>query len=162
MAKWSRMGIAALMWAAALFALWLLLVDGVDEPDLITGGVCALAAAGLATAVQALRSEHPHVRPVMLRRLYRPFLLLVTDTIRVSLALFAHLVLRRRVHGTFRAVRYRATSNEPDELARRLLTEWAASLAANRYAIGIDQRRHVLIVHQLVDASGPLDPMELG
>lgn len=162
MAKWSLLGIAALARAAALFGLWLLLVDATDEPNLITGGVCALAAAGLATAVQAMKGQHPRLRLSMLLRLYRPFLLLVTDSVRVTLALFAHLILRRPVQGTFRAVRYRATAPDPDDRARRLLTEWAASLAANRYAIGIDQRRNILIVHQLVPAPGPLDPLELG
>src|SRR5205085_11470444 len=139
-----------------------LLVDGVDEPNLITGGVCALAAAGLATAVQARRAHRERLRASMLRYAYRPFLLLVTDTVRVTLALFGHLVLRRRIGGTFRAVRYRATGNDADDAARRVLTEWGASLAANRYAIGVDPRHNTLIVHQLVPAPGPLDPLELG
>ena len=162
MAKWSLLGIAALARAIAFFALWVLLVDGVDEPNLLTGGVCALAAAGLATAVQARRGHHGRLRPSMLRHAYRPFLLLVTDTVRVTLALFGHLVLRRHIQGTFRAVRYRATGDDADDVTRRLLTEWAASLAANRYAIGIDPRRNTLIIHQLVPTSGPLDPLELG
>lgn len=162
MAKWSLLGIAALTRAAAFFALWLLLVDGVDEPNLITGGVCALAAAGVATTVGVLKREHPRVRLSMLRRLHRPFLLLVTDSARVTIALFGRLVLRRHIQGTLRAVRYRATENSPEDMACRVLTTWAASLAANRYAIGIDQQRKVLIVHQLVQAPGPLDPLELG
>jgi multisubunit Na+/H+ antiporter MnhE subunit len=162
MAKWSQLGIAALVRAASLFGLWILLVDGTDEPNLITGGVCAVGAALLVTTVQSLKSEHARVRPSMLRRFYRPFLYLVTDTFRVTGALLARLVLRRDVRGEFRAARYRATGDSSDDVTRRLLTEWAASMAPNRYAIGIDRRRNVLIVHELVSASGPLDPLELG
>ena len=39
---------------------------------------------------------------------------------------------------------------------------WQASLAANRYAIGIDLDGNYLLIHELVPASGPLDPLELG
>jgi multisubunit Na+/H+ antiporter MnhE subunit len=162
MARWSLLGIAALVRAAAFFALWLLLVDATDVPNLVVGGVCAMAAAVLSTLVQSLRTEHVRLRPSMLRRAYRPFLLLITDSARVTLALFARLVLRRPIRGRFRAVRYRATGDDVEDACRRLLTEWGASLAANRYAIGIDQKRNALIVHELVPAPGPPDPMELG
>ena len=162
MAKWSLLGLAAVARAAAFFALWLLLVDATDEPQMVTGAVCAIAAAGLATAVQSLRSVHARLRPSMLRYVFRPFVLLITDTARVSWALFQRLVLNRPVTGRFRAVKYRATGDGDDDVGRRALTEWGASLAPNRYAIGIDPREGVLIVHQLVDASGPLDPLELG
>lgn len=162
MAKWSLLGIIAAARAAAFFALWLLLVDGTDEPNLIAGAVCALLASALATLVQSLRSVHARPRPRMLRYLYRPFVLLVSDTVRVTWALLQRLVLRRAVQGSFRAVRYRCSSDEPDDVARRLLTEWAASVAPNRYAIGVDPGQEVLIVHELVPARGPLDPLELG
>lgn len=162
MAKWSLLGLAALGRAVAFFALWMLLVDGTDEPNLVAGGVCAIAAAALATVANSLRSEHARLRPSMVRRAYRPFLLLITDTGRVIRALLERLLLRRAVTGTFRAVRYRATSDAQDEVARRALTQWASAVGANRYAIGIDRRHKVLIVHELVRSRGPLDPLELG
>lgn len=162
MAKWSLLGLGAVARAAAFFALWLLLVDATDEPNLLTGAACALGAAALATAVQSLRSVHARLRPSMLRYVYRPFVLLVSDTLRVIWALLQRLVLRRPVSGMFRAAQFRATGDSEDDAARRILTQWGASLAANRYAIGIDRRTDLLIVHQLVDASGPLDPLELG
>lgn len=162
MAKWSLLGIAALARAAVLFALWLLLVDATDAPNLLTGAVCAIAAAVLATVVQSLRTVHARLRPSMLVRAYRPFLALLADTGRVTAALFSRLVLRRPVRGRFRAVRYRASGEESEDVARCLLTEWAASLAANRYAIGVDRRRKLLLVHELVPARAPLDPLDLG
>ena len=162
MARWSLLVIAALTRAAAFFGLWLLLVDGTDEPNLLAGGVSALVAALLVTALQSHRTVHARLRPGMLRRVYRPLLLLVPDTGRVTAALFARLVLRRDVRGNFRAVRYRATGDDPNDTARRLLSEWGASVAPNRYAIGVDPDQDALIVHELVRATGPLDPLELG
>ncbi len=160
MAKTSLL--ATLARAVAYFVFWLLLVDGVDEPNLITGGVCALAAAGLVAAVQGRKGAHARLRPSMLRRAYRPFLLLISDSLRVSLALVTRLCRRRVIQGSFRAVRYQSTGDAEEDLARRLLTEWSVSLAANRYAIGIDREKGILLVHQLVPAPGPLDPLELG
>jgi hypothetical protein len=88
-------------------------------------------------------------------------LLLGTDTARVTWALAGQLV-GRRAHGRLRAVRYAATARTPEDSARRILTEWSTSLAANRYAIGIDLERGYLLVHELVPSDGPLDPLELG
>src|SRR5579862_3792430 len=122
----------------ALFALWMVLVDSSSEPEVLTGLVVAVAGAVLGTLVSSARGEPARMSPAMLRRIHRPFLLLLTDTARVTWALVARAVLRRRVEGRLRAVRYRATAQTPDARARRILTEWGASLAANRYAIGID------------------------
>ncbi len=162
MAKWSLLGIAALARAVAFFALWLLLVDATDEPDLIAGGVCALIAAGLATVVQSQRTIHARLPLAVLRRAYRPPILLLTDTGRVFGALLRRVVLRQDVRGTFRAVPYRATGDDPEDVGRRLLSVWGASVAPNRYAIGIDPSQELLIVHELAPAAGPLDPLELG
>lgn len=159
--RWTILGLAAVR-AVAFFALWLLLVDELDEPNLITGAVCALLAAALSTLVQSLRSVHAKPRAAMLRYAYRPLILLVTDTARVAWALIARGVLRRPVAGRWRAVRYATTGDAPDQVARRILTEWGASAGPNRYSVGIDPERGVLLVHELVPAKGPLDPMELG
>jgi hypothetical protein len=77
-------------------------------------------------------------------------------------ALFARLALRQPVSGHFRAARYNAVSDDPEKVARRILTEWSASAGANRYAIGIDPDQRLLLIHELVRSSGPLDPLELG
>ena len=148
--------------AAAFFLLWLLLVDSVGTQQLVAGGVCAVIAAVLATGIHSRGSVGAHPRPSMLRFIYRPFTLLVSDSARVTWALFARLVLRRPVSGRLRAVRYDAVADDPEDVARRILTEWGASTAPNRYVIGIDADRRVLLVHELVRSSGPLDPLELG
>lgn len=148
--------------AAVLFLLWLLLVDSVHEPELITGGVVAVLAAGISEGMRPLASAPIRIRPSMLRYGYRPIVLLLTDTVRVVSALLGALATGRRPSGRFRAVRFRAGSEGSTDRARRVLTEWAASVGPNRYAIGVDCEAKVLLVHELVKASGPLDPLELG
>lgn len=147
--------------ALVLFALWLWLDDTVVEPELITGAVVALGAAAIATML-APRPPRQRFRLAMLRHAWRPPLLLVTDTVRVTRALLTALAGGRAPHGRLRAVGYRATGDSPEELTRRILTEWGASLAPDRYVIGIDREAGLLLVHELVPAAGPLDPLELG
>jgi len=156
------LALATLGRATLFFGLWLVLVDSTDEPDMITGAVCVAIAVALAAAVRPLRSVRARPRLAMFRYAYRPLLALFTDTARVTAALAGAVFLRRPIHGRFRSVRYRATGDEPDAVARRLLTEWAASVGANRYVLGIDTDNQTLLVHELVATSGRLDPLELG
>lgn len=146
----------------ALFALWMLLVDSADEPNMITGAVSSVLAAALATRVWSMRRVHARPRIWMLRFAYRPLAALVSDSARVTWALFKHAVLRRPSGGRFRAVRYRAVSDASEDVARRILTEWAASVGPNRYVIGIDTGRRLLLIHELARTPAPLDPLELG
>ena len=148
--------------AAALFGLWLWLVDNAQQAELIAGGVVAVLGAAAAGCTDRVRAVHPRLRVWMLRRIYRPLLLLVTDSVRVSWALVRMLAGRRAELGRWRAVRYRVTGDGAEDVACRALTEWGASLGANRYAIGCDQETGVLLVHELVEAGGPLDPLGLG
>lgn len=161
MTKWVSHAWRPLARAAVLFGLWMLLVDTAKWPELLVGGTCAVLAALFGAVVLAYRRERPRLSLPMLRRIHRPFVLLVTDTARVAWALGRHLS-GHRAQGQLRAVRYRATAENPEDGARRGLTEWSASLAANRYAIGIDLDGNYLLIHELVPASGPLDPLELG
>ncbi len=133
-----------------------------SEPELLTGLVVAILAAMVAGLVARARTVHASFELGMLRHAHRPWILLVTDSVRVSVALFRMAVLRRPVQGRFRAVRYGATGDARSDVGRRILTEWAASLAPNRYAVGVDRDAHSLLVHELVEAGGPLDPLELG
>jgi multisubunit Na+/H+ antiporter MnhE subunit len=148
--------------AAMLYLIWLLVDDNVSQPELYTGIVVALLALLLATVLKRAGSVHLQVQPWMLRYLYRVPLLLVTDSVRVCAVLIKALVLRRPVTGRFRAVRYDAGGDRPPDVARRALTEWSASMAPNRYVIGIDRSAGTLLVHELVETHGALDPLELG
>jgi multisubunit Na+/H+ antiporter MnhE subunit len=157
-----RTGIAILSRLVAFFAIYLLLADTVETQELITGAVAGVLAAGLTTLLDNFRSVNARVRPSMLRYAYRPFVALVTDSAPAAWALVQLLVLRRPVRGRFRVARYTTTGDDEEDAARRMLTEWGGSLGANRYVIGIDPEREQLIVHEMVPAAGPLDPLELG
>lgn len=157
-----RAAAIALVRAAAFFALWLLLVDNTQSPQLWTGAVVALLATAATTAVDHVRAMHPRLRPSMFARAYRPLLLLVTDSARVTWALGRMLTGAPTELGRLRAVRYRAIGDSPEDTARRALTEWGASLGPNRYVIGCDREAGVLLVHELLPSGGPLDPLEVG
>jgi multisubunit Na+/H+ antiporter MnhE subunit len=162
MAKAVLVGFRLLLRAMIFFAFYLLLADTLHQDELTAGGVIAVCAAIVSTFLAGSR-QAVRVRPRMLRHLPRSLLLLFTDTGRVTWALVRSLVLRQPLRGHVRAVRYQATSEaDPEDFGRRALTQWGASLGANRYVLGIDNERQVLLVHELVDSSGPLDPLELG
>ena len=148
--------------AAGLYAVWLLIDDNVSQPELYAGIVVALLALALAVVVTRSSTVDARFRLAMFRYLYRTPLLLVGDSLRLCWILFKGLLLRRRRTGALRAVRYRATDESADDVGRRVLTSWAASIAPNRYVIGIDTEARVLLVHELVETKGPLDPLELG
>ena len=63
-----------------------------------------------------------------------------------------------------RAIRFRGTGPDAVDNARRALAEGLGSFAPNTVVIGVDERRNVLLAHQLrgtdpVERS--LDPLEL-
>ena len=162
MTKTRTLLVGWLLRSLILFALWMLLVDDPDEPDVLTGIATALAAALAAQLITAARGRTLRITPPMLRRLHRPLVLLITDSGRVTVALIRAL-RGKPPRGRIRVAPYRATSeHDPEARGRRLRTQWGASLGANRYVVGIDSERRELIVHELVPADGPLDPMELG
>jgi multisubunit Na+/H+ antiporter MnhE subunit len=153
---------ALLVRAGCMFAIWLVLVDNPHTPELVAGAVVAVLAALAGAGIMRVDSLRPQLRWSMLRRLHRPFLLLVTDSARVTVALVRATLRGRRLSGTLRHEPFAATADTRDDQARRVLSEWASSLGPNRYALGVDREREELLVHELVRSRGPLDPLELG
>lgn len=147
--------------SALLYALWLALVDNVHISELAAGGGAALLAGALATATHRLRLDPVRARPGMLARAPRVLLALIVDTGRLAGALVT-LAGGAKCSGRFRAERFGATEDNPEHAARRALVETAGSLAPNRYVVGIDVERGVLLVHELCPGAGPLDPLGLG
>src|SRR5437763_1402313 len=100
------------------FGLWMLLIDNVAQPEVVTGIVCAVLAATLATVAIGTRHVGFRLRPGLLRHAWRPLLELFSDSGKLTVALARQLVLRRRVRGRFRAARHRATAGTPEAAAR--------------------------------------------
>jgi hypothetical protein len=162
MTRWVAPAAQTIVRGALLFGLWMVLVDNAEWPEVVVGLGAAALAAVYGTFVMSRRRERLRLSAAMVRRAHRPLVLLVSDTVLVTVALAKALFLRRFPTGRFRAVRYGATGQSSEDVTRRILTEWATGVAANRYAVGVDVERGYLLVHQLVESGGPLDPLELG
>ncbi len=149
------------MFAAALY---LLLIDITDLPELIVGaGAAVLAATGLELArEQGMVGES--IRWRWLLRVYRPFLRVPRDCVVVCAMALRGLVSREPRMGEFRVVPFRQTEDEPHETGRRGLAEAAGSLAPNTFVVGIDGERELMLAHQLKVSGGreAIDPLELG
>jgi multisubunit Na+/H+ antiporter MnhE subunit len=150
-----------LMRSVVLYALWVALIDNVHQSDLLAGIPAALLAAALATAAQSRREASVRPRPAMFLRLPLTLVTLVTDTVRI-LSPLARTLAGRPSQSRFRAVRYRATGHDPADAARRALTEIGGSLAPNRYVVGVDTDRGVLLVHELAPSRSAVDALRLG
>jgi multisubunit Na+/H+ antiporter MnhE subunit len=155
-----------LAWSAAWVfsaALYLLLIDTTDTPELILGAVAAaIAATGLELArEQRLAGET--IRGRWLARLYRPFLNAPGDIRRVSLAALAQLAAPRPARGEFRTLRFPTRSDHQREDGRRALAQSFGSFAPNTIIIGVDPERELILAHQLERTAGAdaIDPLGL-
>jgi hypothetical protein len=150
-------------WVCAA-ALYFLLIDITDLPELIVGaGAAVLGTTGLELArEQGIVGES--VRWRWLLRLHRPLLRIPRDIIVVSAMALVAIVRRRPAFGTFRVVRFAGGEDEPHETGRRALAEAAGSLAPNTFVVGIDGDRELILAHQLrpTGARETIDPLELG
>jgi hypothetical protein len=157
----------AFAWAVGwLFAaaLYLLLIDIADLPELIVGaGAAVLAATGLELArEQGLVGQTLRYR--WLARMYRPLLRVPGDIVTVSAVALRALVRRDASVGKFRAIPFQAGDEGPKELGRRALAEAAGSIAPNTFVVGVDEERQMLLAHQLRPSGDRrvMDPLELG
>jgi hypothetical protein len=150
-------------WVCAA-ALYLLLIDITDLPELIVGaGAAVLAAAGLELAREQ-GGVGESVRWRWLLRVHRPLLRVPRDIVVVSAMAVLAVVRRRPAFGKFRAIRFGAAEDEPFETGRRALAEAGGSLAPNTFVVGIDGERQLILAHQLRPRGGreTIDPLELG
>jgi hypothetical protein len=139
-------------------ALYLLLIDITDLPELIVGaGAAVLAATGMELArEQGLVGES--IRARWLLRLHRPLLKVPTD-----MALRA-LARRNAAVGRFRAVSFACEDREQLESGQAALAEAFGSFAPNTIIVGIDNERGLILAHQLRPTGGreAIDLLELG
>jgi Na+/H+ ion antiporter subunit len=162
-ALWRRALAWSLGWLIAA-ALYLLLVDITDLPELIVGAVAAtLTATGMELArEQGVVGERIRLR--WLSRMYRPLLKVPGDIALVSLAALRQLVRRDPHVGRFRAVSFACTGDRRQVSGRAALAESAGSFAPNTVVIGIDEEREMILAHQLRPTGGrdAIDLLELG
>jgi hypothetical protein len=152
---------AWLGWWLALFAVYLALVDTRQYPELVLGSVVAAVGATAALAIRAARPLRASFDPALLRLVPAAAWSLVADSALV-IGFLARRVAGRRRRGRFRTARFRAGGDGPTDVTRRALTESLGSLGSNTIVIGIDRERDLVLVHQLVERDGDLDPLGLG
>jgi hypothetical protein len=145
-------------------ALYLLLIDTTDLPELI---VAAAAAAIAATGFELAREHHGagglKARPRWIGQLYRPLLNVPPDVLALSKLAVRQLVRPNQVNGEFRSVPFRP-GGQKLESGRRALAESLGSFAPNTIIIGVDAERELLLGHQLRRRGGneALDVLRLG
>jgi hypothetical protein len=161
---WARR--ASVWWAGWILggALYLLLIDTTDLPELIVGaGAASLAATGFLLARERYIAADT-VRVNWLAHLYRPFVKVPSDIATVSWVALAQLIDRKRARGVFRVAPFRCGDDEGLEIGRRGLAESLGSFAPNTIIIGVDHERELLLGHQLRRAGGTeaIDVLGLG
>ncbi len=153
----------SLAWVFAA-AVYLLLIDITDLPELIVGvGAAVLAATGAELA----REQHLAGLAARLRwlaRLPRPILKAPSDIAIVSAVAVRQLLAPRAVTGGFRAVPFRCGPDEALETGKQALAESLGSFAPNTIIIGVDPERELILAHQLHRTGGAeeIDVMGLG
>jgi hypothetical protein len=153
--------LAAWLFAAALYFL---LIDITDLPELIVGAGAAVLAAGGFELAREQDIGGLATKARWLVRLYKPFANVPSDVAVVSLAAVNQLLHPRAVKGEFRAVPFRSGVDEQLEGGKRALAESFGSFAPNTIIVGVDGEREMILGHQLRRKGGPeaIDVLELG
>ncbi len=153
-------------WFGWLFAgaLYLLLIDTTDLPELIVGaGAAAIAATGFELAREQRVAGGMSARLRWLGRLYRPLRNVPSDVLALTWLAARQLIRPRKVNGEFRSVPFQ-THAQKHETGRRALAESFGSFAPNTIIIGVDAERELLLGHQLRRRGGDeaIDVLRLG
>jgi len=146
----------AVAWWLVLAALWLALVDNHHLDELLAGAF--VATLGTAVAVVASSRTSPGVRipPAAIRVLPRVFWRMTLDSGLLLRALWQTVVLRRPVRGRWVSEPIDA-ADTPEGRGHRVFAVLAGSASPNRVVGDAEGGR--IVVHQLVSADEPLDPL---
>ena len=143
--------IAWVGWWLACVSVYLVLVDTVVLPELVTGAVIAAIGASGATLLRAQRRLVMRPRARWLISLWRPVASYPRDLVTVTRALLR----RRPAPGRLYALPFESGADDPRSAARRVLGPSAGSFAPNTFVVGFDAERGLLLVHQLVPSADP-------
>ncbi|MGH2885818.1 MAG: hypothetical protein ACRDPA_24505 [Solirubrobacteraceae bacterium] len=155
-------------WAAGFIfagALYLLLIDITDLPELIVGAAAAaIAATGFELAREQRTVGGLRARLHWLRHAHRVLLAVPIDVAAISAVAVRQLVRPREVNGAFRTVPFRCGDEPGLETGRRALAESLGSFAPNTIIVGVDPERELLLGHQLRRRRGDeaIDVLGLG
>jgi hypothetical protein len=148
-------------WWAAMFVLYLALVDTRQHPEVVLGSLVAAVAASGAVGIRSARNLRGSLDPSLLRAVPVAAWQFLVE----SLLILGYLVARvggRAGRGRFRTAPFRHGDDGPRDVARRALSEAVGSLGPNTIVVGIDPDRDLILVHQLVPRDAERDPLGLG
>jgi multisubunit Na+/H+ antiporter MnhE subunit len=143
-----------LVWWAILMAFWVIVDYSLNRDELLAGA----AAAALGAFLAELACYQSGARFRMRARWLVPALTLPGQVARDTLIVFGalgRLLLRgEQPDSGFREIPVRPGDDSPAGVTRRVLLVGGRSFAPNTFVAGIDKRRGVMIVHQLVVSEG--------
>jgi len=142
------------VWWVLLMSFWVVLDDSIALDELLAGA----GAAALGACLAELVSHQAATRFRMRIEWLVPALGLPVQVARDTVIVFAAL-WRRLAHGTqppsgFQEVPVRYGGETAEDRTRRVLMIGGHSVAPNSFALGIDQERAVMVIHQLVVPDG--------
>ena len=141
-------------WWAILMAFWVIVDYSIRVDELLAGA--GAAALGASVAELAIHQAGAGFR--LRARWLPPALSLPGQVVRDTVIVFgalARLLLRGEQPGSgFREIPVRFGDDSPAGRTRRVLLVGGRSVAPNTFVAGIDKRREVMIVHQLVVNEG--------
>jgi Na+/H+ ion antiporter subunit len=158
--------LSVLLWVlrvAALAGVWLVLTDSRNTQELILGSA-AVAITAVATSVIARtrpRDAWARLRAgarLALTHLPAALWRLCSESAVLAWRVAGAVVGRHSLGGRFRAAAYRP-GGERRGVAGTVATELIGSLAPNRYVVGVDEDRGIVIIHELAFSHEPVDPM---
>lgn len=157
------------MWSFLIAALigggfYFLAIDITGVPELWTLAGVAVACGVTGTLAREQGFVEAQVLPWWLFRSGRLLYQIPRDIGILCWEALAQLVAPQNVRGEFRAARFNAVEQTPQAMGRRALAEVMGAVSPNSIAVGIDDERGLLLVHQLRRVGPPqkLDVTGLG
>jgi multisubunit Na+/H+ antiporter MnhE subunit len=141
---------AWLIWFGLLGALYLLLADTVDWPELVVGAAAAAVGATGAVLVRAQRRLFLRPRARHLGAAGRPLLRLFGDLAPLARVLVTRGILRRPGRGRLVERPFSALGDSSEDATERAFAEALGSLGPGTIVVAIDRERGVLVEHRLV------------
>jgi multisubunit Na+/H+ antiporter MnhE subunit len=148
-----RLG-AWLAWWVVLMIFWVVVDDSFRLDELLAGA----GAAALGATLAELAGHQAGIRFRLRARWIVPALRLpwqvVRDTIVVFAALWRRLARGEEPRSGFVAQPVRYGDDSDIDVTRRVLLVAAQSVAPNTFALGLDEERDQIVIHQLVITEG--------
>src|SRR5207248_6769570 len=143
-----------LAWWVLLMSLWVILDNSISPDELLAGAGAAALAALLAEVAGFQAATRFRMRIEWLVPALSLPGQVVRDTGIVFAALWRRLARGEEPASGFRELPVRYGDDTVEGMTRRALHVGGQSVAPNTFALGIDEDRDVMIVHQLVVTKG--------